>query len=176
MKTLMITFLIGLSALGCRAQEKLLLGNAASLRLTTGAQKVTAAQAKLHVMRKLSGNKSILDELTSFSSDQFYVIGNALVNLHTGNEPAEANHLAILKNGIDHLFKNDTSYHSFIQTDDHKSVLSRSYIYNGIQYYRFISFNTQNTKSVSGSVECNVADAAEGKKVYDMIISSLKFE
>ncbi len=165
-----------LSAAASQAQVNVLLDGLVSIQLPAGAQKITSTEAIPFVISKLNSDKVDLNTFNTFKKKYLYLTGNVLVDLSTGNKSVKPNHLEALKRGLDEMHRGDLNYSSVLQADDNKSVLVYKYIAGDIQRLYFISFDTQNAKSIGGSTECNVVDATEGKRVFDMIVKSLKFQ
>lgn len=175
MKTLLTLILSIICAQVCVAQKVVTLNNDITISLPTEAIPVSKAKASSHLLNEMKSTKAAADEIASRTSQNIYIVKNKLLSLNGMKASTSADHVNKTKKGLDELFKNNTTYTSYIQKYPDKSVLVVSYIANDVKYFQFFAYSAKLDKASTGTLECKINDV-EGNTLIKKLISDLKFK
>lgn len=158
-------------------QQAITLNDLVSITLPTGAEKVSIEQAITHVNSKFhTTNHTLVDLITTRNKASIYKIDDVLVSLFTDNHSVQPGHLSEIKKGFDEMSASDQSYTSSLKTINGNSILILNYIRGSNGRYNFYSYNSSNTKAVTGIIEFNNSDKDEASDILNQILNSIRFK
>lgn len=171
---LVFCIIYSISAAG---QQVITLNNLVSIGLPKEAEKISKEQAIVHVSTKFHTNSNMMiNSISHRNKASIYKVDNVLVSLFTDNHSVQASHLLELKKGFDEMSAVDEGYTSTLKKINGISILVLSYPRGGTGRYNFYSFNSGNSKAITGIIEFNNADKNEASDILNQLLNSIKFK
>jgi hypothetical protein len=175
MKILTFTFISLCFSLTSFGQQLFNLNGIVNTELPAGIKKISKEEALTHGSNKFENSKIALSSISNGKEGQIYKLDDIIISLYTGTKSAKPGQLFKIKKGLDGMAKQDTSFHSNIKNFNGNDVLVTRTTFGKTINCTFFSFNKENSKSISGSLEYNLVDSKEAVAVLNYILNHIDF-
>jgi hypothetical protein len=170
---LIIGIIYGFSCLG---QKVVSLNDAVNVELPNGAEKINKEQAISYAGKKFNNDKILLNSISKRRPEHMYKVNDVLISLFTDNNSVKEEHLTEMKKGLDEMFKGNLTYISNLKKVNNNSVLVLNYIMGNVEYYRFFSYNANNSRAITGILEFDKTDQTKAAVILEHILNSTGFK